>query len=197
MECILLPVKETKNITVDKDTQFVLDFDKNYNELVELNFVFNTPNVKANILGIYKVLPQCKIQFSTNVIHLVSNTNCLINIRTILLDESMSNYIGKIKILEKLQKIESFLSHKTLVVGEKTHSVSNPILEISTNNIRASHNSTTTRITDSDGFYLKSRGLTTIESSNLILDGFIQKQLSEIVDIKIKNYIEKKLLTCV
>jgi Fe-S cluster assembly scaffold protein SufB len=190
---LIKPTNEYTKINVTEDTQFVLDVSAGEN--CTLEFIFETQNVNAAIIAIYKLEKDQKINLTTVVNHVAPNTSCETKVRGALFDNANAKYIGKILIAKMATNTNSFLNHNTLVVGENTKNESQPVLKIDNNNVKASHASTTNRIQQPELYYLLSRGIAKNEAQQLILNGFLGNLAAKIHDNDAQNYLRKKLLT--
>lgn len=184
---------ETKfNVTHDVD--LVLDLD-NLSIPAKLDIIFDTPGVSCHLIGLYVLNDGEKLDIQTRAIHNVRNTSCLQDVRGVLRDNSESKYIGSIIIEQPASQTESFLDDAVLVLGEGTKNQSDPTLEIKNNDVKASHGSTTGRISEEELFFLQSRGLSKTEAENLIVEGFFEKLLNQIEDEKVRDEIFQKIIS--
>lgn len=178
---------------VKEDVDLILDFSET-NSPSKLDMVFETPGVSCHLIGLYVLNKGEKIDIETKAIHIARNTSCLQDVRGILKDNSDSRYIGSIIIEENASQTESFLDDAVLVLGNATKNQSDPTLEIKNNDVKASHGSTTGRVSEDEIFFLQSRGLSRTESENLIVEGFFEKLLNQIEDAEARKEIFQKIL---
>lgn len=195
MKDILISVKEDKRILVEEDSRFILlpelkeNSVENSVDRAELEFVFKKQGVSAEIVLLYVLPVRGTLNLTTTANHLVANTSCVTKVRGVMLDKSVSSYIGKINIAKDAQQTSSFLEDYVLVVGEKTKNNSQPILTIEADDVRASHGATTGRINQEQLYYLCSRGLSMEEAQKTIIDGFFAEVLETIADESIKSKV--------
>ena len=182
---------ETK-FYVTQDVDLVLDL-SDTRESSKLDVIFDTPGVSCHLIGLYVLNENEKLDIQTRAIHNVRNTSCLQDIRGVLRDNADSKYIGSIIIEQAASQTESFLDDAVLVLGKGTKNQSDPTLEIKNNDVKASHGSTTGRISDEELFFLQSRGLSKNEAENLIVEGFFEKLLNQIEDEKVREEIFQKI----
>ena len=155
--------------------------------------IFNKSRVTAEIICMYSLGVNESVVLTTSTIHKAPFTSCVTYIKGVLFDGGNSSYTGKIIIEKKAQQTNSYLNDNILVVGENTKNNSKPILEIEADDVKASHGATTGRVNEDQLYYLESRGLSEVESQNLIVEGFFESLLSKITDDKIKNKIRNKI----
>ncbi len=177
---------------VNEDVDLILDlFDTT--EPSHLEIIFEKEGVSCHLIGLYVLNEGEKLDFKTSATHKVRNTSCLQDVRGILKDNTESKYIGSIVIEENASLTESFLDDGVLVLGNGTKNQADPILEIKNNDVKASHGSTTGRISNEEVFYLMARGLSRKEAENIIVEGFFEKLLNQIEDSKAREIISEKL----
>lgn len=194
MKSVLLDLKESQNIEVVENTQFVLnlgeaDLTKSY----EINLLIKKEGVEAELLGLYKIGEGSDLKIITSANHMVPHTKCTTIVRGVLLNKGKSEYIGKIIINKPAQQTSSYLDDSVLVIGEDTHNNSQPILEIEADDVKASHGATTGRVDASQVYYLKSRGFTEEEAKELIVEGFLQATVNRIIDSDIRSKVSSFL----
>jgi len=177
-------------VHVEQDTQFVLDLG---DQDCSFSVIFQKSGVKAEIIGVYNLSGGQKIKLETFAVHKVPHTQCFTYIKGVLMDNSESDYKGKIIIEKNAQQTNSFLEDNVVVIGQNTRNISQPILEIDADDVKASHSATTGRINPDEIFYLESRGLSEEESQNLIVEGFFASLLGRIEDERIRDKVKEKL----
>lgn len=125
--------------------------------------------------------------FITNI-HEAPATTSRIFSRGILKDCAFGRYDGMIKILQSAKKADAFLEEKTLLLSEDAKSEAIPGLEIGTNDVRASHSASATRIDESRLFYATSRGIPEVEALRVIAEGFLEKFVSRVPDATVRKF---------
>lgn len=191
-------VKLSENVEIDvlENTFFVVLPSPNNKTSIKLNFV--KQGVESELVALYVASQNSEINLETIANHTVPNTSCYTSVKGILLDNSSSNYIGKILIAPKAMQTVSFLDDNVLVVGNTTKNHSEPILQIEADDVKASHGATTGRIDEFMLYYLKSRGLTESVAKNIIIEGFLDNLISKIPSQEIKliakEYISNELV---
>ena len=187
------PTKNTE-IEVTEDTQFVLNI-RNFSadESYQLNLIFNKPFVSSEILGIFNIGKGKTLNLTTVTNHIAPHTSCMTKVKYVLDSKAKTNYLGKILIQKSAYQTSSFLHTDALVIGEDTSNVSEPVLQIEANDVKASHGSTTGRINPDHLYYLMSRALDYETAQNLIVQGFFESLISKIADVKVRSQMKKSL----
>lgn len=95
-------------------------------------------------------------------------------------DESKFDYEGLIRIEKSGQKSHAYQKNQNLILSSKVFVESNPNLEILANDVFCTHGSTTGKLNEDQIFYAKSRGLSTKEARELLIQGFIQEVVDKV-----------------
>jgi len=186
MKTQLVMLNENTEIKVTEDTQFVLQFPSvAQGAKYSLNLIFEKQGVSGEILCAYALTAGQELNLTTLSTHKAPNTSCLTQIKGALYTGSKSNYTGKIIIEKPAQQTTAFLDQAVLVLGEDTNNISQPILEIEADDVKASHGSTTGRVNEDQVYYLMSRCLSRDESQAIIVEGFFESLINKIEDTSV------------
>lgn len=128
---------------------------------------------KAQVLGLFHGISDDKHEFYVILQHRAPNTKGNIFIRGVYEDRAKGVFYGLIKIYPKAVGTNSYFTDNILLL-DKASVVSVPTLEIETDNVKASHGSTTGRVDDGQLYYLMSRGLSKKAARCMIIEGFLQ-----------------------
>jgi len=156
-----------------EDTLYTIRYDGNGRGQKALTVNLGVPNVSCRIYYGYKVSLGNVIDLVTMVVHEAPHTTSDTIIRGVLFDGGVSNYVGKVMVKKSARGSSSKLDDRVLVIGNATHNHAEPIMQIETNDVTASHASTTGRVDENQLYYLQSRGLSRDESQNLLVEAFL------------------------
>lgn len=157
-----------------EDTLYNVCYDGSWKGQKSLIVNLEHPNVSCKIYCGYRVSLGNVIDLITTVVHKAPNTFCDTRIKGVLFDGGISNYRGKVVIERFAQGSSSYLENATLVVGNATHNHTEPTMQIEANDVSASHSSFTGRADENQLYYLQSRGLSKEESTELLVDAFLE-----------------------
>ncbi|MBU6389418.1 SufD family Fe-S cluster assembly protein [Patescibacteria group bacterium] len=115
----------------------------------------------------------------TSVIHHAPRTKADTVIRTLSVDQAKPRYEGVIRIEREARQCESFLNHRSLLIGDQARSWTLPSLEILADQVKCSHAATLQTLTDEDLFYLRSRGISREVAIRVLITAFLEANLSE------------------
>jgi len=116
-------------------------------------------------------------------------TNCDINIRGVVLDNSSTMHRGNIDIEPEGVKSSGFYGSAILLMSENGKGNSKPALLIKNNDTKSKHSSSISSLDPEQIFYLRSRGLNKEEATDLILNGFA----GYIEDITDNDFLKSKI----
>jgi Fe-S cluster assembly protein SufD len=137
------------------------------------------PGSNSSVLGAVLGSERSKFSYNTIQEHNAPDTTSDINFRVALKDKSSSVYQGIIRVDKTAQRTNAFQSNKNLLLGGDAKADSIPKLEILADDVKCSHGATVGPVDREQLFYLRSRGLTEIESEQLVVLGFFRKVLEQ------------------
>ncbi len=132
----------------------------------------------------------------TKMIHIGKNTKSTIISKGISSGHSSNAYRGLVKVLPSAQNARNFSQCDSLLVGNKCFANTYPTIEVQNQSATLEHEASTSRISEEQIFYLKSRGLDTEAAVSLIVNGFCKevfKTLPLEFSVEAVKLIEMKL----
>ena len=130
-------------------------------------------------------------EVKTKVNHKYENCKSSQLIKSVLLDNSMGTFQGKIYVNKNAQKTNGYQLSKALLLSKNSEFNSKPELEIYADDVKCSHGSTTGNIDEDSIFYLMSRGLSREKASKMLIEGFLSDAIETITEENIKSLIFK------
>lgn len=91
-----------------------------------------------------------------------------------------TSYRGLVKIIKNAQRVKCNVRCDALIIDEESRSDTYPTMQVSEPNVNIGHEASVSRIGEEQLFYLMSRGLSEIEATSLIVNGFIEPIVKEI-----------------
>ncbi len=156
----------------------------------EVNCNLNDQYSSAFINGVINLNNSQHHEIKTNINHLAENTKSYQLIKTVLNDKSKGVYQGKIYVDAKAQKTNGYQLSKALLLNKDTEFDGKPELEIYADDVKCSHGSTSGNLDEDSIFYLMSRGLSHLQSKELLINGFLMDAVEKITDFEIKDLIK-------
>ena len=89
---------------------------------------------------------------------------------------------------------DTYLTESVLMLDPTAKVDAIPGLEIKTNDVKASHSATVSRVTAEDLYYFAARGIPTVEARQMFIVGFLGGRLEKIVNSNIRESIEGALM---
>ncbi|MBR0559462.1 Fe-S cluster assembly protein SufB [Neokomagataea anthophila] len=116
----------------------------------------------------------------TKMIHLGANTRSTIIAKTISAGESDSTYRGLVRMQPRARHARNFTQCDSLLIGDRCGAHTVPYIESRNMTARVEHEATTSKISEDQLFYCRSRGLSEEDSVGLIVNGFCREVLKEL-----------------
>lgn len=132
----------------------------------------------------------------TKMIHVGKNTKSTIISKGISSGHSQNTYRGLVKIMPSAAGARNFSQCDSMLVGDKCNATTIPYVEVRNPSSVLEHEATTSRISEDQIFYLKSRGLDSEGALSLLVNGFCKevfKQLPLEFSVEAVKLIEMKL----
>ena len=165
MKVVLLKKQSEFILEPKVDTFYLVLLDKNAEQgKIKVDLSFKKSEVNCQLLFLGRLKKNSSWQLESNMRHLAAHTSCLTNVYLSQADESRVDYFGQIYIDQLASQTKSFLKEQSLVLGKAIFNRSRPILEIFNNKVKASHSASSSRLSESDLFYLMSRGFKKAEA---------------------------------
>ncbi len=112
--------------------------------------------------------------------HQAPHTNSDLQFRAALQDESRIVYTGLIRIAASAQQTTAYQSNHNLLLSQKAHAETIPMLEILADDVQCKHGVSIGPIDEEQAFYLMSRGLPRTAAERLIVMGFVESIIQQV-----------------
>ncbi len=159
----------------------------------EIDIKFAGSGSQALLNGVYLGRNSENFNLLTHQDHQVGNTNSDLFYLGTLSGQSSSNYLGKITIARDAQRSDAYQKNRNLILNKGCTVNSSPKLEIGANDVRCTHGATTTKVSDLEMFYLRSRGIDYLTAKVLLADGFIAQVTPRIKAELLQNGFARRL----
>lgn len=116
-----------------------------------------------------------------------------ITMRGVAKENSQMALNGFIEITEKGGGTNTFLSEKILMLDATAKVDAVPKLEIRTNDVKASHSASISKVSTEDLFYFASRGIPEGEAQRMLVRGFLNELIDRIPDAKTRDEVRQKI----
>ena len=114
-------------------------------------------------------------ELGVEVKHLARNGSGDVQVRCLSEDQGSILVRGSVVIGKKAKGTEAFMDLRSLILDPKAQSKAIPAITVETNDVKAGHSATVSRIHPEDLFYLESRGLSPKQARKLFVEGFLKE----------------------
>ena len=91
-----------------------------------------------------------------------------------------TSYRGLVKVIKNAERVKCNVRCDALILDEESRSDTYPTMQVDEDNVHIGHEATVSKINADQLFYLMSRGLTELEATSLIVNGFIEPIVKEL-----------------
>ncbi len=130
------------------------------------------------------------------VSHFARNTSSSIISKSISKGSGRSSYRGLVKVAKGCTGVKSNVECDALLLDEHSRTDTYPYMEIDEEDVSISHEASVSKISETQLFYLMSRGLSEEQASMMIVNGFIEpivKQLPMEYAVEMNRLIELEM----
>jgi Fe-S cluster assembly protein SufB len=114
------------------------------------------------------------------MIHIGKDTKSTIVSKGISAGKSSGTYRGLVKVNRGAEGARNFSQCDSLLIGDKCGAHTVPYIEIRNDSSQVEHEASTSRIGEDQILYLRSRGISSEEAVNLIVNGFCKDVFREL-----------------
>ena len=171
---------------------YLLSTGLKFNKL-DIEIDHNEENSVSSIFSALNLLGSEHQEIKTRINHNAPNCQSYQKVKNVLNGQSKGVYQGKIFVKNVAQKTDAYQLSKALILNDKSEFDAKPELEIYADDVKCSHGSTSGSVDFDSIHYLKSRGIPEKEALKMLINGFLSEVLEKLDDIKLKNFLAKRL----
>ncbi len=116
----------------------------------------------------------------TKMIHVGKNTKSTIISKGISAGHGQNTYRGMVKIMQGATGARNYSQCDSLLMSEQCGAPTFPKIEVNDTTAQMEHEATTSKISDDQLFYCKSRGLSAEDAVSMIVNGFCKQVFKEL-----------------
>ncbi|MGH7697598.1 MAG: Fe-S cluster assembly protein SufB, partial [Candidatus Dormibacteria bacterium] len=113
-------------------------------------------------------------------IHVAPNTTSTIVSKSVSKGTGRTSYRGHLKIYPKAHGVRSSVRCDALLLDEQARSDTYPYMDVEAEDVQLGHEATVSKVGDEQLFYLQSRGISEVEATAMIVNGFIEPFVKEL-----------------
>ncbi|MCB9063141.1 MAG: Fe-S cluster assembly protein SufB [Halobacteriovoraceae bacterium] len=132
----------------------------------------------------------------TKMIHIGKNTKSTIISKGISAEKSENNYRGLVKVMPSATNARNYSQCDSMLVGDSCKANTFPYIDVKNNTATVEHEASTSKISEDQLFYLKSRGMSTEKAISMVVNGFCKDVFKELpleFSVEAVKLIELKL----
>ena len=116
----------------------------------------------------------------TKMIHLGRNTRSTIVSKGISAGRGQNAYRGLVRIARSAEGARNYTQCDSLLIGDQCGAHTFPYVEVKNSSAKVEHEASTSKISEDQLFYLRSRGIGQEDAVNLIVNGFCKQVFKEL-----------------
>ncbi|NDP28590.1 MAG: Fe-S cluster assembly protein SufD [Flavobacterium sp.] len=160
-----------------------------------LTLVLDDEHIESHLNGLYLTVGNQVLDNHTVVDHRKPNCNSNELYKGIIDGKSTATFNGKIFVRKDAQKTNAFQSNKNILLSEDGTINTKPQLEIYADDVKCSHGTTTGKLDEEKIFYLRARGIGTINAKKLLMHAFASEVVNTVKIEALRQYIEDEIST--
>jgi Fe-S cluster assembly protein SufB len=132
----------------------------------------------------------------TKMIHIGRNTTSTIVSKGISADHGQNTYRGQVKVMKSAEGARNYSQCDSLLIGPDCGAHTFPVIDVQNPTAIMEHEATTSKVSEDQIFYLRSRGISEQDAVNLIVNGFCKsvfRKLPMEFTVEAQNLLEMKL----
>jgi len=155
---------------------------------------------RAEVLSVAMASEGQQQDVGSKVVHMASDTSSTIVSKSISKSGGRSSFRGLVKVIPGLSGVKASVRCDALIMDDESRSDTYPYLDINSAEVEIGHEATVTKIGEEKLFYLMSRGISEIDASKLIVNGFIEPvvkrlpmefavEMNRLIDLEIEGSV--------
>ncbi|NOZ74013.1 MAG: Fe-S cluster assembly protein SufD [FCB group bacterium] len=155
---------------------------------LDIQAILEDEGGELNIQALGLVSDSAEADIHSVITHAAPNTTSREAVKNVLSHNAHGIFNGKVVVRPHAVQTDSRQSNRNLLLSSTARMYSNPQLEIYADDVRCSHGSATGQLDPDQLFYLQTRGLDTLQSTALLIQGFAREILDHFTEPAILDY---------
>lgn len=186
----------TERVLLDRNASVTLQTIELGSKLTKgrVEAILHNDGASAKLLGLYMADGNQHMDRYTLQDHRAGNGTSDLLFKGVLLDQARSVFSGLIRVLPEGVKTAAYQQNRNLLLSRAARADSIPNLEIGANDILGcTHGATVGKVDEDQLFYLMSRGLSRIDATRLIVEGFVDPLLEEVPVVGLRESLRREV----
>ncbi|MBV8594619.1 MAG: Fe-S cluster assembly protein SufB [Candidatus Eremiobacteraeota bacterium] len=116
----------------------------------------------------------------SKMVHAAPNTTSIITSKSVSKGGGRTSYRGLVKVYDGCEGVKSNVRCDALLMDPESRSDTYPTMEIDAKDVRIEHEATVSKVGEEQLFYVMSRGLSEVEATTMIVNGFFEPFVKEL-----------------
>ncbi|MEQ1664287.1 MAG: SufD family Fe-S cluster assembly protein [Bdellovibrionales bacterium] len=161
-----------------------------------LEIILNGRSASADLNTLSILKNKSIIENNSYVHHRYEGTKSDQLVKTVVDDLSKASFLGKLEIDQVAQKSDARQYNSNLLLSDDAEVESRPQLEVHADDVKAGHGSTVGQINEDEMFYLQSRGISLLESKEILARAYqndvVLKINSDFLRGKLNDFLNER-----
>jgi Fe-S cluster assembly protein SufB len=114
------------------------------------------------------------------IVHAAPDTTSTIISKSVSRGSGRTSYRGALKVYQGAERSKSTVRCDALLLDEKSRSDTYPLMEIEEEQVNIGHEASVSKVGEDQLFYLQSRGISEVEATKMIVNGFVEPIVKEL-----------------
>ncbi|MBK5255644.1 MAG: SufD family Fe-S cluster assembly protein [Vicinamibacteria bacterium] len=159
----------------------------------EIDIVLNGERATADLGGVFIARGTQVSDIHTLLSHQAPGVISRQNYRGLAADEARGVFHGQIKVESEARGTDATQNNKNMLLSKRASVHSTPALEILTDDVKCKHGSATGQIDQAQLFYLRSRGIDSVDAIRILTRAFASEIVSRLSDESTRRLIEAQI----
>lgn len=159
----------------------------------DLSVTLEGEGAEAFINGLHDLSGDAVAESHTRVDHQAPSTTSSQLYKSVVRDHAHSIFWGRIMVRREAQLTSAYQLNKNMILGAAGRVDTRPQLEIFADDVKCSHGAATGQMDDDQLFYLQARGIPPAMAVDLLVRGFIQDVVGQIVHHELRAEVGHRL----
>jgi len=146
---------------------------------------------RSEMLGVALPFGDQVVDMRTLQNHIAPRTYSDLLYKNALYGQSKTIFAGLIQVEEGAHYTDAYQKCRNLLNSDEAEAASMPGLEINADQVKCSHGSTSSPISEDELFYLKARGIPDSESRKLIATGFLEDTIAKLENAALITHLDE------
>lgn len=150
--------------------------DGNFGSFVTMKYpavILKEPGAKGHVTSIAVAGKDQHQDSGAKMIHLAPHTSSTVVAKSISKNGGRASYRGLLKVVRGAHNVKARVQCDALIMDEFSRSDTYPTVQVHEDNVDIGHEASVSKISEEQLLYVMSRGLTQVQASTLIVNGFI------------------------